>query len=440
MNAVNAPFQDPVSRRRVLQLFGVGAAATVLAGCAGPGTVAKPSASAGPTPPVTGAKTGNVSFYHYRGQDKETFDTLISRFEKKNPGITVSQTITTSTDYSANALQKVRAGGLGDALPALRGAQFASFADAGVFTNLSGLPVLNEFTPSLLAAGVSKGQQLALPYQLLLIEPIINEDLFDKASANAVPKDWDSFLNTCEKLKSKGITPISFPGGDTGNNPQIFSSMVLGDQPSEDACAQIEAGKYKVTDDWFLKVLKKYQQLGAYFQPNFMGTSYNSADQIFATGQAAILSTGSYDIATTRSLGGKFPINVIFPSTNSSPKSDWYKGVYNATFLMGVNAAAKDQPAALKWLEFLSEPTEATYYANQTAQWVTVKGIEYSNPDLKKLSPLFKEKLSLAARYQFLNTDISTAVYAACTDAAQGLNIAQSAEKAQKIIDQARDV
>lgn len=437
MSAMQDPTRNQFSRRHLLQLMGAGAATTMLAACAGPGSV-KPTTT--PTANAFGGKaSGTVSFYHWRGQDKEAFATLIDRFQKKYPAIKVEQTITTSTDYNANALQKVKAGGLGDALPALRGAQFASFTQSGVFTDLTGQSLIKDYQPGLITAGAQDKKQWGLPYQLLLLQPLINEDLFDKANADLQPKTWDGFLGICEKLKSKGIIPISFPGGDTGNNPQLFSSMVLGDQPSEDACAKIESGKYKVTDDWFLKVLKKYKQLGQYFQPNFMGTSYNSADQIFATGGAGMLSTGSYDIAVIRTLGGNFPINSIFPTTIAKADPKWYKGVYNATFILGVNSQSKVKAAALKWLEFLSDTEQATYYANQTAQWVTVKGVTYDNPDLKKLSPILKENLSLAVRYQFTNVDIANAVYAACTDAAQGIDVEQAAEKAQKIIDQARN-
>ncbi|GAB3393875.1 extracellular solute-binding protein [Humibacter soli] len=436
MSVMKDPTRTQITRRHLLQMVGAGAATAALAGCVGPGSV-KPASSAAATDAFSGKAAGTVNFYHYRGQDKDAFSALIQRFEKKYPAITVTQTITTSTDYNANALQKVKAGGVGDALPALRGPQFASFVQAGVFTSLEGQPIVDNYDKALLLAGANKGTQWGLPYQILLLQPLLNEDLFDKAGAELQPTTWDGFLNVCEKLKSKGITPIAFPGGDVGNNPQIFSSMVLADEPSVDACAGFDTGKQKVTDDWFIQVLKKYQTLGQYFQPNFMGTSLNSADQIFASGQSGMLSTGSYDIATTRTLGGKFPINTIFPVTLAKANPDWYKGVYNATFILGVNSQSSVKPAALQWLEFLSETENASYYANTTAQWTTVKGVTYENPDLKKLSPLFKEKLSLGARYQILNSNIATAVYASCTNAAQGMNVEQAAENAQKIIDQA---
>lgn len=431
-------FQQPISRRSAMSLLGAGAAMTLLSGCVGPGSGTSSSTPAASGSAFTGKATGTVSFYHWRGEDKATFATLIDRFQKKNPNITVNMTITTSNDYLANALPKVRGGGLGDVLPAFRGAQFVQFADAGVFTDLSGQSVVKQYTPGLIQAGQSGGKQLGLPYQLLLIYPICNEDVFDKAGANPNPTTWDQTLNACDKLKSKGFVPIAYPGADSGNASQLLNSMVLADQPSEDAFTKIEAGQLKVTDDWFLAVLKKYQQLGPFFQPNFMGSSQASARQIFVEQKAGALSTGSYDIATVRQLGGTFPIGMFFPNTLSHAKSGWYEGVYNATFILGVNAKSKVKPAALKWIEFLSEKDQAEYYANQTVQWLTLDGLNYTNPDLKKLAPILKKKLSLDEKFLFLNQDIANAVYAACNDAASGVQVDQAAEKAQKIIDQAR--
>lgn len=432
------PWCGAVSRRRALGILSAAACGGALAGCAGPGTKAGSTGASSSSTGFNGAAEGKVSFYHWRGEDKKTFTTLIDRFQKKNPKITINMTITTSNDYVANALTKVRGGGLGDVLPAFRGAQFTQFVKAGVFTDLSGQKVLDNYEPGLIEAGQSAGKQYGLPYQLLLIEPIMNEDIFDKSGADPEPKSWQDVLTTCEKLKSKGYVPIAFPGGDNGNSSQLLNSLVLADEPSEDAFSKIESGQLKVTDDWFLKVLKKYKQLGQYFQPNFSGSSQASARQIFVNQKAGMLSTGSYDIATVRSLGGKFPINAYFPCTLATPKADWYKGVYNATFILGINAKSRVKPAAMKWLEFLSEPEQAEYYANQTVQWVTLKDLSYSNADLKKLAPILKEKLSLDQKFLFLNQDIANAVYAACNSAAAGVSVEQAAAKAQKIIDQAR--
>ena len=431
---MNSNKGNSFSRRQALSIFGATAAAGVLAACAGPGGTAGPTTATGPTPPATGPIEGNVSFSHWRGEDTDAFEAIIQRFHDQFPDVTLEQDISTSNDYNQFALQRVRDGSRGDALACFRGSQFDAFNEVGVLTDLTNTGIVDKYEPALITAGATGGKQLALPLQLLLLMPIMNEDLFDKAGADPAPADWDTFLDACDKLKTSGVAPICWPGGDLGNSAQIFSSMVLYNTPSEDVIPKIQSGEIRLNDEWFQSVLAKYQDIAPFVQDNFSGTSYDSSVQLFASGGAAMLATGSYSIATVRSVGGEFPIDMIFPNT-MGPDGE-FEGVHNATFMIGVNAASEVQPAAFAWIDFLSDPENAGIYANQTAQHVSVKGVEYENPDLAHISPWLSKNTSLSKRHEFTNLDVSNSVYTACIKVVDGVSPEQAAEEAQVIIDQ----
>lgn len=410
----------------------VGVGAT-LAACAGPGTT-RPAKTTSATSSF-GTKKGQVSFAHWRAEDKEVFAKLIAEFEKKNPGTTVAQTISTSTDYQAQALQKLRNGGIGDVAPAFRGAQYESFVKAGLFVDLTQTDLTAKYEPNLITSGATNGKQYGYPYQLVFLDPIANMDILSSVGVNEAPQDWNSYIDMLDKIKAKGIVPIAFPGADAGNAGQLFNSMIMNVAPSDDMCAKIESGAYKCTDAWFIQMLKYYQQLGAYVQPRSSGTAVDPARQMFATGKAAMLSTGSYDIATVRSLGGKFPMDLAPAMTNDKGKAK-YVGAYNSTFILGINSKSAVKGAALAWLDFLSETSSAAAYANGTGQFSAVKGVEYTNPDLKQLKPWLGKKTILAPRYQFINLDMRNAVEASCTNVLNGADPEKEAESAQKIVDQ----
>jgi len=397
-----------------------------------------PRPPGGPTPPAapaTGAITGKVSFAHWRGEDKAVFDELIKRFAALHDGVEVVQDISTSNDYNAQGLQKVRGAAIGDAFATFRGAQFKNFSEAGIYTDLKDSKAVGNYQKGLLSAGQNGNSQLGLPYQVVFPMPMANVDLFDKAGAEIAPKNWDGFLAMCEKLASTGVIPISWPGGDVGNGGQLFNCMIANNAPVDDMCAQIEQGKLKCTDDWFLKMLGQYKDLAPFVQPNATGTAVEPAQNLFSQGKAAMLATGSYHIAAVRGLGAKFPIDLVFPNTTSDGNGK-YEGAYNATFILGVNSASKSQAAAAAWLDFLSEPENAGYYANQTAQHVSVDKVEYTNPDLKRLSPWLQKKTALAARFQFQNLDVRNAVEASATAVISGTSPEQAAAAAQKIVDE----
>ncbi|WP_149256730.1 ABC transporter substrate-binding protein [Actinomadura sp. K4S16] len=426
------PFKT-IDRRQMLRLLGASGLAVTAAACAGPGSGT--SAKAGGV--KTGKATGKISFAHWRGEDKDVFQQLIGQFAKKHPDVQVSQDVAPSNDYNAQALQRLRGGKVGDAFTTFRGSQFEDFVKAGIYADLSGTGLASGYESGLITPGAQNGKQYGLPYQVVFPMPIYNEDLFAKADAGGLPSDWDGFLALCDKLKGKGITPIAWPGGEPGNAGQLFNSMVSNNAPTDDMCSKIQSGEYKCTDDWFITTLKQYAQLRPYFQSNPTGTAVEPAQQMFATGKAAMLATGSYNIAAVRKLGAKFPIDLIAPITTTADKAR-NKGVSNSTFILGVNAASELQPAALEWIRFLSDPANAGTYANATAQHVTVKNVEYTNPDLKKLAPWLSRKTLLAPRYQFLDLDIRNAVEGACAKVVGGAQPEKAAEAAQRVVDQRR--
>ena len=418
-------------RRMMLGMLGVGGA-SALAACSGPGSTGGGEKEA---PQTDGAIEGDVSFAHWRAEDQDAFDKLIVTFTGEYSDVSITQDITPSNDYQSQALNRLQSSAVGDIFPTFRGAQFTQFVDAGVYTDLSDRDFVGNYEPALIEAGQSDGVQMGLPYQVVFPMPVGNVDILSDAGYAEPPTTWDGFLDMCDKIKSKDITPLAWPGGDVGNAGQLYNSMIMNLQPEADASAQLEAGTMKCTDDWFLEMLAKYAELRPYFQSNATGTAVEPIQQMFADGQAAMLVTGSYHIAAVRSLGAEFPMGMYPPITSDSEAK--YLGTYNATFILGINAASDVQAPATEFLRFLSDPANAQVYADATVQHVSVSGVEYENPDLKALSPwLEREDLMLAARFQFNDLDIRNAVEGACIEVVGGTEPDAAAEKAQSVIDE----
>lgn len=431
------PFAAELNRRRVLQMLGLAGLGVGVAGCAGPGGDS-PESGAEASAIATGPVEGEVSFAHWRAEDQKVLEELIAKFVEANPDVTVRQNISPANDYQSTALQQIRGGDIGDVFTAFRGAQFVDMVDAGIFQPLDSLQVVERYLPALIEPGAADGVQYGLPYQLVFNMPIKNVDAFEAAGFSENPPDWDGFLALCEALKGNGLVPIAFPGAEPGNAGQLLNAMVMNNAPSDDMFALIETGEYKATDDWFIKTLQQYAELRPYFQENATGAAVEPVQQLFAQGKAGMLSTGSYHMAAVRALGAKFPMGLIAPITTSAEEAA-YEGIHNATFILGVNAASDVQPAALAFVQFLSEPENAAVYANGTGQHLTVKGVEYENPDLLATSDWLDKNTMLAPKFQFNDLDIRSAVELAAIQVIGGADPQQAAEKAQQIIDQRVD-
>jgi raffinose/stachyose/melibiose transport system substrate-binding protein len=427
--------QRTLTRRRLLQaltLGGLGAAAACAAPGASEGTGGQTQAvEAIPTGPVE----GEVSFAHWRAEDKAIFDELIAAFTEANPDVTVTQDISPSNDYQTNALQRLRSGTIGDVFVAFRGAQFVDMNSAGLYVPLAGQQLIANYDSALIDAGRHLGSQIGLPYQVVFNMPVANMDAVDATGVTVPPPDWDGFLALCEALKSQGLVPMAWPGGDVGNAGHLLNAMVMNNAPSDDMFTKIEDGTYKTTDDWFIKTLDQYAQLRPYFQDNATGTAVEPAQQLFAEGRAGMLVTGSFHMAAVRKLGATFPMDLVPPITVPTEEVR-NEGIYNATFILGVNSASDVQPAALAFIEFLSQPENASIYANGTGQHVSVAGATYENEDLKATEPWLTASTLLAPRFQFLDLDIRNAVEIAAVQVVGGTGPEQAAQEAQSIIDQ----
>lgn len=422
-----------INRRSFLTLAALAGAGASLSACAGPGGSA--GAATTPSAALDGKVGGSISFAHWRGEDKAVLEKIIGAFKAANSGVEVRQDISPSNDYNSNALQQIRQGAIGDLFAAFRGAQFDSMTKANLFVDLSNAGLADKYTANVVTPGASGGKQYGYPYQLVFNMPVINTDLRTKAGYAENPKDWAGFLALCDKLKGLGVVPIAWPGGEAGNAGQLFNAMVMNDAPADDMCAQIEKGTMKVTDEWFLGVLRKYEQLKPYFQPNATGTAVEPAQQMFASGKAAMLATGSYHMTAVRGLKAEFPMDLIAPITVDAAKKK-YDGIYNATFILGVSSVSKNPSTAFALLKYLSDPKVAAEYANGTSQHVTVKGVQYTNKDLLATSGWLDKKTLLAPRFQFNDLDIRNAAEGACTAVVGGTSVQEAAAKAQGIIDQ----
>lgn len=387
-------------------------------------------------------KGTKITFFHWRAEDKEVLSGIIADFNKAT-GIEVEQSIKNSADYQAQALQDILDGKPADVFTAFRGAQFFNMAKANggsVFADLSNQPFVKNYNASLIAPGKWDGKQLGLPYQLVFNMPVVNMDLL-KSLNLTLPSNVNDLQRFCLSVKSKGITPIVWPGGVRGNAGQLsMNGMIMNNAPTDDAFEKIDTGAAKVTDFWMVKTIQTFKDVAAdCFQDNALATRDEGALADFASGKALMLATGTFSMGPALRLNPALNFGLYVPLTNAVGTTPKWEGIYNATFIVGVNARQKDEKkkaAAIKFVDWLSQPENAAKYANGTAQHSTVTGVTYTNKALKDTGIWADKKVFLAPRFQFLNLDIRNAVEDAFLAVAGGKDAKAAAEDAQKIIDQ----
>jgi raffinose/stachyose/melibiose transport system substrate-binding protein len=395
----------------------------------GGNTAAVPAASPSSVKPVT------ISFIHWRGEDVKSLNSIIEKFRQENPNIKVEMQTMPSDQYQTGVQAKLSDGSVGDVFTSFPGAQFEALAKAGLFTDLSNEKFLANFNDNLIQVGKKDGKQLAVPYQLVYNDPIYNVKLFEKYNLTP-PKDWDGFLALCETLKSKGIIPIAFAGADIGPG-QFMNSMVMNNEPSEDIFTKVEAGQAKLTDDWWVKTLSQFKELNdkGYFEPNALGTKDAAAGALFTQEKAAILASGSYQLAQNKKQNPNLEQKLLAPITVPADKAK-YEGIHTTTFMLAVNSKSKHPEEAKKFLEFLSRKEIAGQYANETGQNVTVKDVQYTSPELQVANEWASKKTLFQPRFTITNAEIQKAVTNSIQSVLSGKSPLDAAKEAQAIVDQ----
>ncbi|MFB9328140.1 ABC transporter substrate-binding protein [Paenibacillus aurantiacus] len=427
-------------RNRSIPLFVMTSAMLFLAACGNGGANGaetansnSPAANAGSS--RESADTVTISFLHWRGEDNAAFEAIIDKFEASHPGVQVEMQVLPSDQYQQTAQEKLRDGATGDVFASFPGAQFEAVAKAGLYADLTGAAWLANFMPMLIEAGQKDGKQLAVPYQLVYNMPIYNVKLFEKYGLTP-PKDWDGFLAVAEKLKQEGLVPIAFPGADIGPG-QFMNTMVMNNAPDPDIFRKVEAGEAKVTEDWWVKTLTQIKELNdkGYFQQDALGTKDQGAGALFAQEKAAILATGSYQLAQNKKNNPDLVQGLLAPITVPADQAV-FEGIHTTTFMLGVNSASKHPEEAKAFVEYLSGKDIAGEYANATGQNVTVKDVAYKSEELKAVAEWTNRKTRFQPRFTLTNAENQKAVVSSIQAVLGGTDPKKAAEDAQAIIDQ----
>lgn len=378
----------------------------------------------------------NLSFIHWRGEDKEVFEDIISQFEEENPTINVEMNIYPSEQYQSNAQQLLRDGSTGDVFTSQPGTQFEAMKKAGLFTDLTDEDFVSKFSEGSLSVGQADGKQLAIPYQMVFNMPVYNKGMFEELGLEA-PSSWSEYQDMADTLIENDIVPVAFPGADIGPN-QTMNSMMMNNATDEDIFQKLESGEESLTNEWWTKTLEDFQFFNenGYFQEDALGTNQDSAMQMVANEEAAMIATGSYHMASLKELNPDLELGFLPPITVEEDEVE-YEGIHTATFMLAINSKSEKKEEAKAFIDFLSEPEIASQYANGTGQHLTVKDVEYESEELQNTAHWITDKNTrFQPRYLITESAVEDAVLGSIENVLGGASPEEAAKEAQRIVEE----
>lgn len=152
------------------------------------------------------------------------------------------------------------------------------------------------FIPEILQLGVYEGQTYLLPYYLSLNGWWYNVNLF-RENGWTPPANYDELQVLCEKIKAKGIAPVTYQGKYPAYAIQGFLlpwAISIGGIEAYREAETLKPGAWK--SEAFLQAARMIDEMRkkGYFDPSANGLSHTEAQMDFLNGKAAMIPCGTW--------------------------------------------------------------------------------------------------------------------------------------------------
>ncbi|WP_134699705.1 ABC transporter substrate-binding protein [Ammoniphilus sp. YIM 78166] len=340
-------------------------------------------ASSQPAATVPSGETVTLKFFHRwpKDPDKSYFDQVVKEFEQANPNIKIETEAVLNDSYK----EKIRVL-LGTNNPP---DVFTSWSGEFAYKFVRGDKVL-DLTPHLQKDQAWANQLVQTQFPPFTLDGKIygapmtldgktffyNKEIFKQLNLE-VPKTWPEFIQTLQKIKDSGITPIAF-----GNKAPWAVSHYIGtfnqrmvDQETRMKDYNRATGTFE--DPGYVEALRKLNELSPYFNKDVNALEHQFARQTFIDGKAAIGYFQKAEIGLIEP-NIKFEIGFI-----DFPQIDGAKG--NPTYLTGapegwmISSLTKHPEEALKFVKFLTSKEMGEKYVKDVGKLSAVQGTVHAN-------------------------------------------------------------
>lgn len=242
----------------------------------------------------------------------------------------------------------------------------------------------DSFLPAFLSSSVYEGKNYAVPYRSSVLYMLYNKQVFADNNLD-VPTTWDEFIDVCDTLKNKEITPIAF-----GNSDKWYTMWYVGQFNANFVNKDVRTADYNpssgaFTDEGYVKAVQTFLDLNdaGYLGKNVNSKDYYQVREEFAAGkQAMILDATSQFSFYTGAMGedgyGYFKIPIPDGATGDEASTIVTGGSEN----YAISAETKHPDEAVKFLKFLTKKAQAEKQTKETGlPNAIIGGITEDNSD-----------------------------------------------------------
>lgn len=244
----------------------------------------------------------------------------------------------------------------------------------GVYTSLNNQPWVKNMLPASKAAQTYKGQLYGLNTGVYQVGVFYNKAIFAKYHL-APPTTLAQYMALSAALKKHGVMPLWF---GAGAGAPVYEWVMLMDAElmavygNTNVDNAFWAGKASFTSKPFVQALNQAKQITTTMEPNWQGQPWTGMPGAFASGKAAMLLDGSWDMASVLTANPKMQIGYFpLPGSNVAARN---VSILQPDLTWVVLKNGKDQAQALKWLDYFAKPQVYAQYVKNTGISPSFKG------------------------------------------------------------------
>jgi raffinose/stachyose/melibiose transport system substrate-binding protein len=330
-----------------------------------------------------------LEFFQFKPEAVQTFNAIIADFEREHPDIRVQQNHVPEADVAIRT-RMVR-GDVPDVMTLNANATFGELASAGVFYNFADEDVVDTVNPAILDIindlGTRAGGEVnGIPFANNADGVIYNKDLFAKHNVEP-PATFDELIAAAEKFKAAGVPPFYFTLKDAWTALPAFNALAS-NLPPENFFEELEADRSSFRDEYG-EVAERLKRLFSYGQPDRFSRDYNSGNQAFAQGKAAMYLQGSWAIPTVRTFKPAFDIGTFALPADEPDATLLVSGV-DVAITMGREPEHPEE--SLEFVNYLMSRDLVTAYAKEQSAIPTLEGTLPADPALAGVIPYFEQQ------------------------------------------------
>ncbi len=265
-------------------------------------------------------------------------------------------------------------------------------AQGGLWADLTDESFMENYLPSVLESPRSMidGRVYAVPTGLSYATGIYYNTQVFADNDLEIPSTWDELLDVIDTLQGAGVVPFGW-GGLDGFPPALALYGLIGsyyptDADKNELLEGIWDGSVDLSQGDPAEIMERLQVIYDNSSANSPGISIVESFGAFANGEFAMLFDGSWDQKTIREVvGSSFDVGMFpMPGSDDAAANQHLNG--KLELQMCVAEASENKEAALKWLEFFSQPEQYTKFVAESGFAPSQPNIVTDDPFLASIA------------------------------------------------------